>query len=109
MNVFAPSVANDEQEKGRAVSALPDAQELKARLNVTLPLVPPPVIPFVPLTPVIVPVPGNVCPVANVTGAQPATELEPPIAESANPETAIAQAGEAPVDAKPKGRKKAKA
>src|SRR5579863_3427631 len=66
VNVLAPKVAKGEQVNGSAINALPEAQALDARLSVTEPLLPPPVRPEPAVTPVIVPAPGNACPVANV-------------------------------------------
>src|SRR5580698_165208 len=66
VNVFAPRVAKGEQVNGSALNALPDAQALDARLSVTGPLLPPPVRPVPAVTLVIVPAPGNACPVAKV-------------------------------------------
>ena len=59
-------MANGEQVNGRALNALPEAQALDARPSVIEPLLPPPVRPVPAVTPVIVPAPGKVCPVAKV-------------------------------------------
>ena len=61
-------MANGEQVNGSPLNALPEPQALDARLNVPLPVIGPPVnpVPLPTLVTVPAPVPGKVCPVANV-------------------------------------------